>query len=368
MSKSDKWGSVCRACLSVSNDFFPIFETEQLGISPVSMLQNLSLELSDNVDLPRNLCHSCYTKLRIGNDFVEIFKKSQETLQNSLDTIQTQFEEFGNDTESFIIECEDGSRKNKQYDSDDQDYLIKRSVELTQQYKNNKWNGDSDSDNCSIDSETVDSDHATEPAEEKKSCSRTTVLSCPVCPKTFKRFTLFRSHLHSHSGQINCGPCSRQFHDTEEYINHYQMKHRFQCNICQKSFLSRGSYSKHKYTHSNATPRFNCPISDCPKVFSIKQSLHNHVATIHSERRNFLCNICGASFKNHDNLRYHMKKHTGAPHLCTYCGRTFMQAGHLKYHMWKHTGVKPYKCGKCHKGFVSKWVLTMHVKKNCGQV
>ncbi|XP_044267714.1 zinc finger protein 484-like [Tribolium madens] len=392
MSKTKKWLHVCRACLTSSNDIFPIFEPlEEFNITAASMLHNLSLEISDKEDLPRNLCRSCYTKLQVGSDFVETFKNSQKILRNSLNNyaernviFKDDFEStvdknqsfdllsegnpFDRDTESFIIECENSDKKSSSCDSDDQDYLIKRSVELSQQYKINKWNGnDSDSDDDSRESETVEFEQATKSVEKEKPCFENTVLSCPVCLKKFRRFTLFSSHMHQHSCQINCELCSLEFNDPGVYLNHYQTKHRYQCNICQKSFLTRSSYNKHKYTHSNASPRFICPVLNCPKMFNRKQSLHNHIASIHSEKRNFLCNICGASFKNRDNLRYHMKKHTGAPHLCTYCGRTFMQAGHLKYHMWRHTGEKPYKCNKCHKGFVSKWVLTMHVKKNCGQ-
>ncbi|KAJ3632325.1 hypothetical protein MTP99_009338 [Tenebrio molitor] len=398
----DKMFNTCRACLSLSDNTYPIFDTiSQFNVNIITMLNNFSLEILEDDDFPKVLCLSCIAKLQAAYDFIETFKKSQDFLdqhylkkceenvtivnedeettgdniEGYLDTDSFQ-DNSGNifnsgeiDTESFIIKCENSDRESV-HESDDQDFLIEQSVKLTRQYRIHKLDNEDQAEQESDDSEEVqnptnEQNTTLENQYEKFRSLHGLFLSCPVCSKTFKRFRAFSVHLAEHNKDITCKLCAVQFDDANLYLEHYQKKHRYQCNICEKSFPRGDTYNRHMQAHNNTLPQFVCPVENCTKTFTVRQSLRNHFKTIHSEKRNFLCNMCGASFKNYDNLRYHMKKHKGPSHLCPYCGKAFMQSVHLTYHMWRHTGVKPYKCTKCDKSFVSKKVLTAHLDRNC---
>lgn len=340
--------------------------------------------------MPRSLCKSCYNNLQVANEFIETFKKSQETLLNAInqheannscnetitsviiekETPSLQWSDEEGNNESFTTACKEIDEMSDFCDSDDQNYLIEQSVKLSQQYKINKMNDESYTSSDSDDNNPRDSqaDRYEEPIGERNLTSKTTnspIITCPVCSKTFKRFALFSSHMQKHNQEITCKLCSMQFSDTDLYLKHFQTNHRYWCNICEIAFLKGNKYSAHMKAHSNGLPTFQCPVVNCSKIFTVKQLLKNHYARIHSEGMNFLCTLCGSSFKSSDNLNYHMKKHRGPSHLCTYCGKVYMQSIHLKYHMWRHTGVKPYKCGRCHKGFMSKRLLTGHLNRNC---
>lgn len=79
----------------------------------------------------------------------------------------------------------------------------------------------------------------------------------------------------------------------------------FTCEICQQSFVAKGSLNTHIKTHSNLKP-FQC--LECAFSFTTKGSLTRHMSR-HQDIRPFMCPYCQKTFKSNLNCKKHIKLH-----------------------------------------------------------
>ena len=80
------------------------------------------------------------------------------------------------------------------------------------------------------------------------------------------------------------------------------------------------------------------------------------------ERRSFACPFCGKCVRSKENLKLHVRKHTGErPFACLFCGRAFGGKSDLTRHLRIHTGERPYHCEMCGKCFARADYLSKHL-------
>ncbi|XP_045614390.1 protein tramtrack, beta isoform isoform X2 [Procambarus clarkii] len=85
------------------------------------------------------------------------------------------------------------------------------------------------------------------------------------------------------------------------------------------------------------------------------------------EERPFKCQFCQKGFKGRENLKLHIRTHTGEkPYNCGVCGKAFGGRSDMNRHLRIHTGEKPYPCKVCGKKFARADYLSKHITTHLG--
>ncbi|KAK2860578.1 hypothetical protein Q7C36_004744 [Tachysurus vachellii] len=130
-----------------------------------------------------------------------------------------------------------------------------------------------------------------------------------------------------------------------------------QCKICGHSF-SRASDLRRHHSHRHRVRAAN-PGKTGSAGRPVKQQLFPPGCSPYH------CNECGRDFNRMENLKTHLRIHTGErPYSCSVCGVRFRHSGALTRHFRIHTGEKPYVCGQCGKRFRNCGGLRFHQKSH----
>ncbi|KAL9879136.1 maternal gene required for meiosis isoform 2-T16 [Glossina fuscipes fuscipes] len=103
-----------------------------------------------------------------------------------------------------------------------------------------------------------------------------------------------------------------------------------------------------------------------PQEASILNFLRADAAERQRDKRppasRFACPFCGKCVRSKENLKLHVRKHTGErPFVCLFCGRAFGGKSDLTRHLRIHTGERPYHCESCGKCFARADYLSKHL-------
>ncbi|KAG6446618.1 hypothetical protein O3G_MSEX004548 [Manduca sexta] len=173
--------------------------------------------------------------------------------------------------------------------------------------------------------------------------------NCPHCPKSFKRQVSMRKHIcysHKNKERVICAYCNKSYASKEVLKAHMMRRH--------PKKVSAGEKCK------------RCVCAECGLAFASPSQLRSH-GRKHSLSRDYYCVECDKSFKSDSTLKQHLK--TASPHInyidlplpCTHCNKRFAIRRDLERHTNRvHLNLRPYKCDRCDKSYVTSWCLTEH--------
>ncbi|CAG4995308.1 unnamed protein product [Parnassius apollo] len=194
-------------------------------------------------------------------------------------------------------------------------------------------------------------------AKRKKKITSYKHYTCSECKVTFESRGKYEYHRQKHRGRVQCSICSRDFSSRSALTTHRSVVHtaasqsddgfRNYCKPCAKFFKTSCSYRKHLRTsvrHINPESlRFSCQA--CDKRFVRSKERDEHHERVHLKRNRLQCVRCSRQYCSVRALRSHVRtRHTATvakrDFVCEICGVSFKTAQVLKGHQRIHTKEK----------------------------
>jgi uncharacterized Zn-finger protein len=195
-----------------------------------------------------------------------------------------------------------------------------------------------------------------------KLCEKAFSDSSTECNKSHIMETKPTENIYeSVKGETNENDCSRTH--AEELVDN--QSHTFECEHCGKILTSRDNMRSHLRIHTGECP-FTCHV--CGKCFRTRSGLNRHLKDVHEHVKNFKCEICLRKFANRRTLDDHHRTHTGErPFVCDLCGKSFKTKAALYSHKLIHTGMFAFRCSFCNVGFYCQSKLVLHMLIHTGE-
>ncbi|KAJ1355948.1 hypothetical protein KIN20_038403 [Parelaphostrongylus tenuis] len=135
---------------------------------------------------------------------------------------------------------------------------------------------------------------------------------------------------------IHCVKCAKLFKSTSQLWEHMSTKHlkeRYRvCGKCGQKFISRSGLKRHvQVVHEHVL--YTCPCKGCGHPgYRCRQALAVHVRTVHANIRAYVCETCGLSFYERNELKMHRLTHICKRVYQCLCGSTFRYKAGLENH------------------------------------
>ncbi|XP_075234573.1 uncharacterized protein LOC142332173 isoform X2 [Lycorma delicatula] len=204
------------------------------------------------------------------------------------------------------------------------------------------------------------------------------LFTCDVCGMQFRYLKSFKKHRLNHALERLHNPFHRPGSAASDYGRTGTGEATSSGGSGNGSGSGSGSGRTDEVTSSNEAVRGPSttyfPPEQDDTVDSLALTLGNNEASLlgllrlgadadrQRERRSFACPFCGKCVRSKENLKLHVRKHTGErPFACLFCGRAFGGKSDLTRHLRIHTGERPYHCEMCGKCFARADYLSKHL-------
>ncbi|XP_030032827.1 zinc finger protein 16 isoform X3 [Manduca sexta] len=424
------FSNVCRTCAAVSEFVIPIFEGEGLQNNLADKIsKHLPIQVSETDMLPRVVCYQCASTLLAWHELVSCCVQAdaalrtrmpvpyadqatttkQENCQNSNKIPEEKWKActnnlvegkddasgLGDDARSVDDEDEPLATIANRKTNDLYNNFYKAFVNFTDHFSSRHKSSYPDftdssdveeSENSYVEDKTnetnienyddlthnnmrkdrMDTETRLELVQVQKKINGKVFYTCKICDKNLSSPHTYFFHKRIHTGErpCVCHICGKQFRAPNGLQRHLTETHerirRHTCLRCHKSFANSQNLKQHIRIHTGERP-YACVL--CEKRFTQSGSLHVHLKT-HIEQYPHHCAECGAKFRLRSGLARHKLKHTGErPHVCLYCGKGFRQRHELNSHVTLHTDAKPHACSLCGLAFKQRRALRYHAKR-----
>ncbi|XP_066146065.1 oocyte zinc finger protein XlCOF6-like [Euwallacea fornicatus] len=191
---------------------------------------------------------------------------------------------------------------------------------------------------------------------------------CRICRRMIPEED-FKEHWETHKVHIceECGyRCIKKCDLNSHMLSIHNNERNFVCSLCGKSYKTKQLLRRHHVVHLNLRLH-SCDI--CGNRFNDSSTLKTHIQLRHIRSRNFVCPICGLAYPMKATLDKHILRHNkNRPprFFCEDCENPFRDRSSLKRHyLVKHTNafVRP-ACSFCDKSYCSTTKLRYHVERH----
>ncbi|KAK3610138.1 hypothetical protein CHS0354_039918 [Potamilus streckersoni] len=146
--------------------------------------------------------------------------------------------------------------------------------------------------------------------------------------------------------KIACKRCDECLPSVAAFEKHNLLIHStFTCNICCNTFTCRNNMKRHMRLHTGFKP-YKCP--KCPESFSRKDDVKRHILR-HNFDKPYRCNLCGKGYMDRTCIRTHMRREHFSKllHVCPQCGEGFSDSRSFQQHKKSHPELKHFRCDHC---------------------
>lgn len=205
-----------------------------------------------------------------------------------------------------------------------------------------------------------------------KKCS---ALKCIDCDMNVIGFQKFVAHVRKHRNYLldRCQYCDAVFSrgNIRSHIKEHFKNKQQACTGCGEILKDPATLQKHIDLYNTPKPRrkrgtpitideLTCKI--CQKVFKSMNIRRDHEKRHSKDRkRDFACERCGKTFFNKGTLISHINTHDNKkPHVCKICNKSFLFPNMLRKHVESHSAIKKYSCDECGRAFRRPFQLKSH--------
>ncbi|VVC89362.1 unnamed protein product [Leptidea sinapis] len=162
------------------------------------------------------------------------------------------------------------------------------------------------------------------------------------------------------SPKIQCKICNKVINKSyyKQHVTMHDPDHyNFICDVCGKSFRLRCAYRNHKLRHRTD---FSFKCKSCPYKSRYLELLKTH-SKVHAGDYRYMCTECPARFLFKSNLNRHMQKHKEPQFKCDSCKRAFhTKLAVQRHYEVDHLGIRNHVCNVCGKAFGYRNSLMKH--------